>query len=245
MIDKGLILFVGTSPAAKSVLRGVAERLESPFVTERWLGGTLTNFKTITSRINYFKKLKDDEETGELEKYTKKEQLKMNKELAKLEKLFGGIENLDRMPSLLFIADLVKNEYAAREAKQKGIPIVAFLNTDADPKLVDYPIPANDRNAKSIKLLMEYLEKAANEGKVQAAMKKEEVPSAQSTGVKGGTSSEPGPNPEQGQTTKSGQVREVEAKSSRQADSSDAPEVAGKISGGEVQARTDAEKDAE
>ena len=175
MADKGLVLFVGTSPAAKSVIRGVAERLESPFVTERWLGGTLTNFKTIKDRIDYFKKLKDDKETGELEKYTKKEQLKMSKELAKLDKLFGGIERLDKMPALLFIADLVKNEYAAREAKQKGIPIIAFLNTDADPKLVDHPIPANDKNRESIKLLMKYLEEAANEGKMQAAMKKEEV----------------------------------------------------------------------
>ena len=186
--DKGLVLFVGTSPAAKSIIRGVAERLESPFVTERWLGGTLTNFKTITSRINYFTKLKEDKETGKLAKYTKKEQLQKSKELAKLDKLFGGIESLDRMPSILFIADLVKNEYAAREAKQKGIPIIAFLNTDADPKLVDHPIPANDKNPKSIKLLMEFLEEAANEGKAQAAIKtasnaakEEEVPISSST----------------------------------------------------------------
>lgn len=246
MADKGLVLFVGTSPAAKSVIRGVAERLESPFVTERWLGGTLTNFKTIKSRIDYFKKLKDDKETGELKKYTKKEQLKMSKELAKLDKLFGGIESLDKMPSLLFIADLVKNEYAAREAKQKGIPIIAFLNTDADPKLVDHPIPANDKSRESIKLLMKYLEEAANEGKMQAATKKEEAPS---TGVRGETSSKSQSNSGQNRTTDSGQGIKAEAtKPTRQTGSGDAPEAAGEASGEEVQevqARSDAKKDTE
>jgi len=171
--DGGLVLFVGTSPAAKRIIKDVAVRLEFPYVTERWLGGTLTNFKTITDRINYFKKLKDDKSSGRLDKYTKKERLKIDKELAKLDKLFGGIENLDKLPSLMFIADLSENEYAAREAKQKGVPIIALLNTDANPNLVDHPIPANDRNPKSIALLMEYLEQAADEGKQQAILNKE------------------------------------------------------------------------
>ena len=177
MADKGLVLFVGTGPAAKSVIRGVAERLESPFITERWLGGTLTNFKTIKSRIDYFKKLEDDKESGEIEKYTKKEQLKISKELVKLNRLFGGIKTLDKMPALIFIADTVDNKYAALEAKQKGIPIIALLNTDADPRLVDYPIPANNKNRESIKLIMEYLEEAAKEGMAEALLKKTEASS--------------------------------------------------------------------
>jgi len=172
--NKGTVLFVGTSPAAKNTVKEVAKRLDSPYVSERWLGGTLTNFKTITERINYFKKLKEDKKSGKLEKYTKKEQLDKAKELAKLEKLFGGIESLDKLPSMVFIADLSENEYAAREAKQKGIPVIGFMNTDTDPTLIDYPIPANDRNTASVELLMKYLEEAAEQGKKQALLKKEE-----------------------------------------------------------------------
>jgi len=172
--NKGTVLFVGTSPAVKNIVRETAEKLESPYVAERWLGGTLTNFKTITDRINYFKKLKEDKETGKLTKYTKKEQLQKSKELTKLERLFGGIETLDKLPSMILIADPSENEYAAMEAKQKGIPVIGLLNTATDPELIDYPIPANDRSATSVKLLMQYLEEAAAEGKKQALLKKEE-----------------------------------------------------------------------
>jgi len=172
--NKGVVLFVGTSPASKNTIKETAKRLESPYVAERWLGGTLTNFKTITERINYFKKLKEDKNSGKLEKYTKKEQLDKSKELVKLERLFGGIETLDKLPSVIFIADLAENGYAAREAKQKGVPVIAFLNTDTDPTLVDYPIPGNDRNATGVKLLMEYLEIAANEGKQKSLIMKEQ-----------------------------------------------------------------------
>ena len=133
-----------------------------------------TNFKTITDRINYFKKLKEDKVAGKLEKYTKKERLDIDKELVKLDRLFGGIETLNKLPAMMFIADLTENQYAALEAKQKGIPVVALLNTDADPKLADHIIPANDRNPKSIELIMNYLEEQANEGKKQALLKKEE-----------------------------------------------------------------------
>jgi len=166
--NKGSILFVGTSPASKKVLRKVAEELESPYVTERWLGGTLTNFKTITDRINHFKKLKEDRSAGKLEKYTKKERVKLDKELVKLERLFGGIEFLDRMPSMMFIADITENKHAANEARKKGIPITALINTDANPNFVDYPIPANDRNLKSTELVMEYIKQAVEDGKKKA-----------------------------------------------------------------------------
>lgn len=171
----GTVLFVGTSPASKNAIRKTAEKLESPYVSERWLGGTLTNFKTISDRINYFKKLKEDKRTGKLEKYTKKEQLDKDKELMKLERLFGGIESLEKIPSAMFIADLSENGYAAREAKQKGVPVVAFVNTDTSPKLVSYPIPGNDRNASSVELLMEYIEREAEEGKKEGKRRQEEA----------------------------------------------------------------------
>ena len=165
----GTAVFVGTSPAVKKIVKETAERLEMPYVTERWLGGTFTNFETITKRVKYFTKLKEDKASGKLEKYTKKEQLKMDKELAKLNRLFLGIEKLERLPDVIFITDLNENEYAAKEAKQKNIPVVAILNTDSNLKLVDYPIPANDRNSKSVEIIMNFLEKVIADAKIEGA----------------------------------------------------------------------------
>lgn len=155
--DKGPILAVGTSPATKPAVKEFAARLDIPVVTERWLGGTLTNFKVISERINQFKKLKADIAAGKFEKYTKKEKLELDRELMRSEILFGGIEKLDRLPSLIIITDLTENTLAAKEAQRKGIPVLAFANTDADPRLADYLIPANDKNPKSIKFLLDYL----------------------------------------------------------------------------------------
>lgn len=161
--DKGPILLVGTSPAAKAIVKEAVVDLDLPAVTERWLGGTLTNFKVISERINKFKKLKADIASGKFEKYTKKERLELDRDLARSEILVGGIEKLDRLPSLVLITDLNVNILAAKEAKRVGIPVVAFANTDADPRLTDYVIPANDRNPRSIELLLEYLSKAIKE----------------------------------------------------------------------------------
>ncbi|MBI2011043.1 MAG: 30S ribosomal protein S2 [Candidatus Colwellbacteria bacterium] len=157
---RGKVLLVGTSPAVKTAVKILAEKFSLPYVTERWLGGTITNFKVINERVNYFKKLKDEEVKGEWDKYSKKEKIKFKRELDKLERLFAGISTLERLPALVFIADLAENDLAAKEAKQKGIPVAAFVNTDADPALVDYPVPANDRNIKSIEILLRELEPA-------------------------------------------------------------------------------------
>ena len=165
--DKGLILLVGTSPAAKAVVKEMANSLDLPAVTERWLGGTLTNFKIISERINKFRKLKADIAAGKFEKYTKKERLELDKELARSEILFGGIEKLERLPPLILIADLATNTLAAKEAKRTGIPVIALVNTDADPRLADYVIPANDKNPKSIKLLLDYLAEAIVKARVE------------------------------------------------------------------------------
>jgi small subunit ribosomal protein S2 len=160
---QGSILMVGTSPSVRDVVREAAKELGCPSVTERWLGGTLTNFETISKRLKYFKKLKEDKATGELAKYTKKEQLRLERELAKLEKLFGGIGDLDKLPSLVFIADLKNNELAAKEAREMGVKVVGILNTDADPSLVDYGVPANDRNRKGIEFLVNKFKTAVQE----------------------------------------------------------------------------------
>lgn len=164
---QGLILLVGTSPSVKGAVKAAAEELDLPYVTERWLGGTLTNFDTISKRIRYLKKLKEDKASGELAKYTKKEQLKLERELFKLEKLFGGISSLDKIPALVFVADLKNNELAAKEAKEVGVKVVGILNTDANPDLVDHGIPANDRNRKGIEFLMDRLKTAIREARAK------------------------------------------------------------------------------
>lgn len=163
--DKGPILLVGTSPAAKSAVKETAEKFDLPSVTERWLGGTLTNFKIILERINQFRKLKADIAAGKFEKYTKKERLEFDRKLARLEILFGGVEKLERLPSLVLITDLSANTLAAREAKRTNIPVLAFINTDTDPRLADYKIPANDKSPKSINLLLGYLAGAIEQSK--------------------------------------------------------------------------------
>jgi small subunit ribosomal protein S2 len=170
---QGSILLVGTSPSVKGAVKEAADELELPYVTERWLGGTLTNFDTISKRIKYFRKLKEDKESGELAKYTKKEQLKLERELFKLEKHFGGIINLDKIPSLVFVADLRNNELAAKEAREVGVKIVGILNTDADPDLVDYGIPANDRNRKGVEFLVNKFKTAVQEERAKLPVIKE------------------------------------------------------------------------
>lgn len=151
------ILFVGTTPAARKAILEAAEKLNHPSVTKRWLGGTLTNFKVILSRIETFKKLLADREAGNLAKYTKKERLLIDRQLEKMEMLFGGIKDIKELPGAIFVVDPVKHKTAVREARRVKIPIVAILNTNADPELIDYPIPANDRNPRSIAWILNYL----------------------------------------------------------------------------------------
>lgn len=163
--EKGTVLLVGSSPVAKGSVQNVAEKLGLPFVTERWLGGTLTNFKTLSKRISYFKKLKSDKESGRLDKYTKKERLEFDRQIKKMTTMFNGIENLDNLPNAVFIVDVSKHLIAVREAKILKIPMVGVLNTDTDPALVAYPIPANDRGKSSVDWILARLEKAVQEGK--------------------------------------------------------------------------------
>lgn len=161
----GTILLVGTTPAAKKSVEELAKRLQFPFVTERWLGGTLTNFKTLSKRIAHFKKLKSDRESGRLDKYTKKERLDFDRQIEKMATMFSGLENMDNLPNVLFVVDVGANMIAVREAKRLKIPVVGVLNTDTDPELVEYPIPANDRSKSSIEWILGRLEKAVEEGR--------------------------------------------------------------------------------
>lgn len=163
--ERGTILLVGTTPTAKKLTEETAKRLNASSVTERWLGGTLTNFKTLSKRISYFKKLKSDKETGRLEKYTKKERLDFDRQIQKMTKMFSGIEEMEALPSVLFVLDVNSHSTAVKEAKRLKIPVVGVLNTDTDPETVAYPIPANDRSRASMEWILSQLEKAVEEGR--------------------------------------------------------------------------------
>ena len=149
------ILFVGTKIQIKEFVKSNAELSSMPYVIERWLGGTFTNFETIVKRVQYFKELENKKATGELEKYTKKERSLFDKELEILRKKFEGIKNMSKLPEAVLILDIKKDITAAREAKRKGIKIVGVVDTNIDPTLVDYPIPANDDAISSISYILE------------------------------------------------------------------------------------------
>ncbi|MDP3881106.1 MAG: 30S ribosomal protein S2 [bacterium] len=154
------ILFVGTTPAGQEVMKEVAEGFKAPYVTHRWLGGTLSNFETISSRLRYFIKLKADKESGKLEKYTKKERTKFDKELERLERLFGGLEELTAMPAALIVANTDAHSIAVREANIAGVPVIGITNSSTDPEGVDYLIPANDNSISSVRWIVEQLAQA-------------------------------------------------------------------------------------
>ena len=151
---KGLILFVGTKPVAKSIARNYAKQMEMPSVTGRWLVGTLTNFDTIKKLIIKFKSMKRENEGGEWEKYTKKERLMKMREMTRIEKKISGMETLEKMPDILFIIDTHRESTALREAKRMKIKIAGIVDADGNPDEIDYPIPANDESRKTIELIL-------------------------------------------------------------------------------------------
>lgn len=151
--DGGKIIFVGTKPEAKKITEETAKRCGQLYVSGRWLGGTITNFSTISKRINHMKDLERKTESGELKKYTKKEQLNFEKELVELTKEFGGVRDLDKLPQAIFVFDVKHDAIAVKEAKKKKIPVIGLANTNADPNFVEYPIPANNNSVSSLKYL--------------------------------------------------------------------------------------------
>jgi len=148
------ILFVGTKVAAKEITKETAITCKMPYVTERWIGGSLTNFEAISGRLKYFRDLQNKKETGELKKYTKKEQHDFGVELDKLRRRFGGIKESTKLPDALLIVDVSKEQGAVKEAKAMSIPVIGLCDSNADPTMVDYPIPANDDAISSLKLIL-------------------------------------------------------------------------------------------
>jgi len=169
-----VLLFVGTKIQTKELIKEIAVETGFPYVTERWLGGTITNFKIIKDRVEYFKDLEKKKEKGELEKYTKKEQLEFDKELQKLRMKFEGIKNMTKIPDAIFIVDIGKENSAVREAKQKGIKIIGICDTTVDPTLIDCPIPANDDAISSLKYILEKVKEAILKGKQKTKSKEKE-----------------------------------------------------------------------
>ena len=161
----GKVLFVGTKKQAQEAVQEEAIRSGSFYVNSRWLGGTLTNFKTIQKRIRRLKELEKMEEDGTLDLFTKKEAILLKKEKAKLEKNLGGIKEMRRLPNALFVVDPKVEHNAVAEAKKLGIPVFALIDTNADPDVIDYPIPANDDAVKSIKLMTALMADAIVEAK--------------------------------------------------------------------------------
>ncbi len=154
-VENKVLLFIGTKPQLKGIITLAAKEVNAPYVTERWLGGTLTNFETIQKRVSYFKELETKKATGELEKYTKKERSMFDKELEKLRVKFDGIKNMAKLPDAVFIFGLDKDMTAAKEAAKKGIKIVALVDSNMSPETADYPIPANDDAISSVKYILE------------------------------------------------------------------------------------------
>ena len=161
----GMILFVGTKRQAQETVQAEALRCGMPYVTQRWLGGTLTNFRTIRSRIDYMLKLEERQATGDLDKLIKKEALLLTREMTKLQTRLGGLREMKRLPKALFVVDTHHEANAIAEATTLQIPIVAMCDTNSNPDPIAYPIPSNDDAIRAIKLLAGKIADAVIEGK--------------------------------------------------------------------------------
>lgn len=175
--DGGSVLFVGTKKQAQEAIETEAKRAGQHYVSQRWLGGMLTNFKTIKSRVERLRKLEEEEANGVFDLLPKKEVIQLKNEMAKLEKFLGGIKDMHKLPDVLFVIDPKKESIAVHEAKILGIPVVGVVDTNCDPDEVDVAIPGNDDAIRAVKLLTGTIANAvieANQGLQEAAETKVE-----------------------------------------------------------------------
>ncbi|HZU87100.1 MAG TPA: 30S ribosomal protein S2 [Anaerolineaceae bacterium] len=172
----GLVLFVGTKRQAQETVRDEAVRCGMPHVTERWMGGMLTNWDTMAKRIEELERLEHLRDSGEINKLTKKEGLLIQRDIDRLHLRLSGVRNMKRLPDLLFVIDVAREATAVHEANLKGIPVIALVDTNCDPRGVDYVIPSNDDAIRAIKLLVGKVADAVEEGK---ASRKDEILEAQ------------------------------------------------------------------
>jgi len=160
-----IILFVDTRPSTREITKAAAEELKMPYVTEKWSGGTITNWKTISQRIEYMKELEAKKKSEDWEKYTKKERHEIEEELKRLNLLWGGIKDMAQLPDIVFVVDMSENDLAVTEARRRGISIVAIADTNVDPGLADYAVPANDDAISSVRYILEKVKNAIIEGR--------------------------------------------------------------------------------
>jgi small subunit ribosomal protein S2 len=170
--EGGMVLFVGTKRQAQETIQTEATRAGMPYVTNRWLGGMLTNWRTIRARINELERLERMRDTGDFGRITKKEALILSREIERLEILLGGIRTMTRLPDLVFVVDVMREATAIHEANILGIPVIGIVDTNCDPRNVDYVIPSNDDAIRAIKLMVSTVADAVIEGK---ALRKEEI----------------------------------------------------------------------
>lgn len=181
-MEGGTVLFVGTKKQAQESIEQEAKRCEMFYVNQRWLGGMLTNFKTIQSRINKLRKIEKMEADGDFELLPKKEVIQLKAEQEKLEKNLGGIKDMKKLPSAMFVVDPRKEHIAILEAKALGIPVVAIVDTNCDPDEADYPIPGNDDAIRAVKLIASKIADAVLEGRQGEQMSDEAVEEAAAEG---------------------------------------------------------------
>jgi len=165
---RGMILFVGTKRSARDAIKEEAERCGMPYMTQRWLGGTLTNFRTVKASVARLKTLEAGETDGSFEKLVKHEVLGLRREREKLEASLGGIKEMNRLPDALFVIDIGHEDIAVKEARKLGIPVIAVVDTNYDPALVDYAIPGNDDAIRAVQLYAAAAADAVLEGKAAA-----------------------------------------------------------------------------
>lgn len=158
--QKKTLLIIGTKPPLRNLIKETATKFNFPYITERWLGGTITNFNVISERLKKYRELEEKKRETEFKDLPKKERIRKEKKLEFFKKKFEGIKNLEELPATLFICDLTKDKLALKEARQKNIKIIAIVDTNANPSLVDYPIPANDDAVSSVKYIFEKIEEA-------------------------------------------------------------------------------------
>lgn len=152
------ILFVGITKPSEERVKAVAEALNVPYVTERWLGGTFTNFKVIIARVKYLENLEKEQAAGGFDKYTKKERLLKEREIIALRHKYDGLRKLIKVPDIVFVSSVKGSQLVIKEAKIAHVTTVGIVNTDSDPKQIEYPIPANDNSKKSIELILKAIQ---------------------------------------------------------------------------------------
>ena len=173
------IIFVGTKKQARNAIRESAQKCGMPYVDNRWLGGMLTNFNTMQKSIRKLDIIEEMEASGQMELLTKKEALMLSRQKGKLIAYLGGIRNMKKLPDMMFVIDPVKEHIAVKEARKLGIPVVAPLDTNCDPDLIDYPIPGNDDAIRSIQLFCKEMAEAVIEGRAQNEEVVEEEPATE------------------------------------------------------------------